>query len=53
MPDQFVVKNLQDSAFAFDVTEKSQPMNVQVESPKQIAEVFNTIAYDKCTYIKI
>ncbi|XP_033214179.1 aminopeptidase N-like isoform X2 [Belonocnema kinseyi] len=47
MRDQFVVQSLQGSAFSFDVTEKSHPMNVEVESPSEISDIFDAISYQK------
>lgn len=45
--DQFVVKILQGSAFPFDITEKTHPMNAEVQSPSEISSIFDTISYQK------
>ncbi|XP_043463932.1 aminopeptidase N-like [Leptopilina heterotoma] len=47
MKNQFVISRLQAEAFVFDVTNKSHPMNVKVNSPKEISNVFDKISYAK------
>lgn len=50
MKNQFVTSRLQAEAFIFDVTNKTHPMNVKVNSPKEISNVFDKITYAKCKY---
>lgn len=47
--DQFVVKNLQASAFVVDATTKTRPLNSQINSKtaNQIQSLFDDIAYKK------
>lgn len=47
--DQFVIKNLQASAFVVDATIKTRPLNpdVSVKTPAQISSLFDDIAYKK------
>lgn len=47
--DQFVIKNLQASAFVIDATTKTRPLNPEnnAETPNQIQALFDDIAYKK------
>lgn len=47
--DQFVIKNLQASAFVVDATIKTRPLNpdVSAKTPAQISSLFDDIAYKK------
>ncbi|XP_012269271.2 aminopeptidase N-like [Athalia rosae] len=47
MSDQFVIKDLQSSAFVVDSSPNSHPMNVDVWTPGQISNIFDTISYAK------
>lgn len=45
--EQFVVKEMHFKAFSFDVTNASHPINANVESPKEIRSIFDSISYAK------
>ncbi|XP_029666932.1 aminopeptidase N-like [Formica exsecta] len=47
--DQFVIKNLQASAFVIDATTKTRPLNSEIntKTPNQIQALFDDIAYKK------
>ncbi|XP_070160927.1 aminopeptidase N [Polyergus mexicanus] len=47
--DQFVIKNLQASAFVIDATTKTRPLNseIKTKNPNQIQALFDDIAYKK------
>ena len=49
MREQFVIQELQEKAFQFDATDKTHPMNAEVESPSEISAIFDAISYQKCT----
>ena len=45
--DQFVINNLQETAFMADDNETQHAMNAKVFSPSQISEIFDSISYGK------
>lgn len=50
MNDQFVVENLQ-YVFGIDGLETSRPINIEVNTPEEIASLFDAISYEKGTQL--
>lgn len=46
--DQFVVKNVQQLAFANDALTTTRPMNKAPESNSVVMDYFDRVAYEKC-----
>lgn len=45
--EQFVVRNLQETAFVADAKNNSHAMNAPVGSPKEVSAIFDSISYSK------
>ena len=43
----FVVDNIQGNAFIVDAGENSRPMNMDANTPEEISNLFDDIAYQK------
>ena len=47
LDDVFVVNNIQGTAFVADTVENQRPMNHEVNTPQEISNLFDNIAYQK------
>ena len=45
--NEFVLNHLQ-TVFQYDSTNRTRPMTHYVESPQEVARLFDNIAYSKC-----
>jgi aminopeptidase N len=50
--DQFVTETLLNALY-LDSLENSHPINLKVDNPNQINELFDAITYDKVIYYKV